>query len=89
MIWPLLQHSADPRLRSFIINWLHPLGADARVVIAEFDRLESLATSPCAGRAPARWTPSSSTRETSMRRALILALGTYKVEDLPADEPSD
>ncbi len=25
-IWPLLRHSADPRLRSFIINWLQPLG---------------------------------------------------------------
>ena len=27
-VWPLLRHSADPRLRSFIVNWLHPLGAD-------------------------------------------------------------
>ena len=28
MVWPLLRHSADPRLRSFIVNWLNPLGAD-------------------------------------------------------------
>ena len=27
-VWPLLRHSADPRLRSFIVNWLNPLGAD-------------------------------------------------------------
>ena len=27
-VWPLLRHSADPRLRSFIVNWLSPLGAD-------------------------------------------------------------
>ena len=27
-IMPLLRHSADPRLRSFIVNWLSPLGAD-------------------------------------------------------------
>ena len=27
-VWPLLRHSADPRLRSFIVNWLKPLGAD-------------------------------------------------------------
>ncbi|HKM51868.1 MAG TPA: hypothetical protein VJY33_00585, partial [Isosphaeraceae bacterium] len=26
-VWPLLRHSADPRLRSFIVNWLNPLGA--------------------------------------------------------------
>ena len=25
-VWPLLRHSADPRLRSFIVNWLSPLG---------------------------------------------------------------
>ena len=29
-IIPLLRHSADPRLRSFIVNWLKPLGADPR-----------------------------------------------------------
>ena len=27
-LWALLRHSADPRLRSFIVNWLNPLGAD-------------------------------------------------------------
>ena len=27
-VMPLLRHSADPRLRSFIVNWLNPLGAD-------------------------------------------------------------
>ena len=27
-VLPLLRHSADPRLRSFIVNWLNPLGAD-------------------------------------------------------------
>ena len=29
-VWPLLRHSADPRLRSFIVNWLNPLGADPK-----------------------------------------------------------
>ena len=29
-VWPLLRHSADPRLRSFIVNWLKPLGADPK-----------------------------------------------------------
>ena len=27
-VWPLLGHSPDPRVRSFIINWLKPLLAD-------------------------------------------------------------
>ena len=31
-IIPLLRHSADPRLRSFIVNWLKPLGADPQVL---------------------------------------------------------
>jgi serine/threonine protein kinase/tetratricopeptide (TPR) repeat protein len=38
-VWPLLRHSRDPRLRSFIINWLKPLGADAAAVTAELARL--------------------------------------------------
>ena len=34
-VWPLLRHSADPRLRSFIVNWLNPLGADPKLIAAE------------------------------------------------------
>ena len=30
-VWPLLRHSADPRLRSFIVNCLNPLGADPKL----------------------------------------------------------
>ena len=37
-VWPLRRHSADPRLRSFIINWLSPLGADPKRIAAELDR---------------------------------------------------
>ena len=39
-VWPLLRHSADPRLRSFIVNWLNPLGADPKLIAAEFDRID-------------------------------------------------
>jgi len=76
LVWPLLRHSADPRLRSFIVNWLNPLGADPKAIVAELDRLSS----------PATRHPSPATQnmdailfhpETSVRRALILALGTY------------
>jgi eukaryotic-like serine/threonine-protein kinase len=41
-VWPLLQHSADPRLRSFILNWLNPLGADPHAVAEELTRLDEL-----------------------------------------------
>ena len=39
-VWPLLRHSADPRLRSFIVNWLNPLGADPKVIAAELERID-------------------------------------------------
>jgi len=78
-VWPLLQHSDDPRLRSFIVNWLRPLDVDPKVIAAELNRRS----------------PQSSARktndvlfdhETSIRRALILALGTYSADDLPTGE---
>ena len=31
-VWNLLRHSPDPRLRSFIVNWLKPLGVDSRTI---------------------------------------------------------
>ncbi|MFI5457893.1 MAG: protein kinase, partial [Isosphaerales bacterium] len=40
-VWPLLRHSPDPRLRSFIINWLKPLGADPEAVATALDHIES------------------------------------------------
>jgi len=32
-VWPLLQHSDDPRLRSYLIHRLSPLGADAKAIV--------------------------------------------------------
>ena len=84
-VWPLLRHSADPRLRSFIVNWLTPLGADPRTLVAELDRLP----------ATAKPTPAQGQQfmdavlfhpETSQRRALILALGTYGTDGLSPGE---
>ena len=84
-VLPLLRHSADPRLRSFIVNWLNPLAADPRVIAAELDRIP----------ATAKPTPAQGQQfmdavlfhlETSQRRALILALGTYGTEGLSPDE---
>ena len=84
-VWPLLRHSADSRLRSFIVNWLSPLGADPRTIVAELERLPATAQpTPAEGKQlmdAILFHP-----ETSMRRALILALGTYGTEGLSSGE---
>ena len=100
-VWPLLRHSADPRLRSFLINWLKPLGADAEAIVAELGRAPGaglptalgagLATPPCPeSRVSASATQKMDTilfhPETSIRRALILALGTYGADGLSSGE---
>ena len=80
-VLPLLRHSADPRLRSFIVNWLNPLRADPMVIAAEFDRIPAThKPTPAQGQQfmdAVLFHP-----ETSKRRALILALGTYGTEGL-------
>ncbi len=122
-VWSLLRHSADPRLRSFIVNWLNPLGADPELIAAELDRLDNVGRgSPDPAGEPDRRSPASGVAdsgrpsvpgraatlrvpagprteagesrptnamdavlfqpETSQRRALILALGTYGMEGL-------
>ena len=84
-VWPLLRHSADPRLRSFIINLLNPLGADPKLIAAELDRIDPKAKpTPVQGQQfmdAVLFHP-----ETSQRRALILALGTYGTEGLSPGE---
>ena len=75
-VWPLLRFSPDPRLRSFLINWMSPMGVDPAVIAEELARIDPRARpEPVAGR------PMIETvlfhPETSMRRALILALGRY------------
>ena len=96
-VWPLLRHSADPRLRSFIVNWLNPLGADPKAIVAELDRLDLPRPAERgeggAGRVrvsahppPRTWMPSSSTPRPQSRRALILALGTYGAETFSPGE---
>ena len=42
-VWPLLQHSNDPRLRTFIINWLKRLGADAQLIADQLGRVDTKA----------------------------------------------
>ncbi len=100
-VWPLLRHSADTRLRSFIVNWLRPLGADPQTIVAALDGRE-FSPRPAergeGGRRPGEGSsspgPSPDRKmdailfhpETSIRRALILALGTYGTESLSPGE---
>ena len=83
-VWPLLRHSADPRLRSFIVNWLNPLGADPKAIVRRAPRSplrSGRARQPGEGSTPSPATQNMDAilfhPETSVRRALILALGTY------------
>jgi serine/threonine protein kinase/formylglycine-generating enzyme required for sulfatase activity/tetratricopeptide (TPR) repeat protein len=83
-VWSLLRHSADPRLRSFILNWLNPLGADPRTLAAEIDRIDpNVKPTPAPGQ---KMDAILFHPETSLRRALILALGTYGTEGLSPGE---
>jgi serine/threonine protein kinase/formylglycine-generating enzyme required for sulfatase activity len=36
-VWPLLQHSDDPTVRSYLIHRLGPMGADARTVVQRLE----------------------------------------------------
>ena len=83
---PLLRHSADPRLRSFIVNWLSPLGADPKILAAELDRSSRQPPSRPPPRDSSSWTPSSSTPRPRCGGRLILALGTYGTEGLSPGE---
>ena len=41
-VWPLLKHTADPRVRSYLIHRLSPLGADAGVIVKRLDEESDL-----------------------------------------------
>ncbi len=36
-VWPLFRHSPDPRVRSYLIHRLSPLGVDAKVIVKRLD----------------------------------------------------
>jgi eukaryotic-like serine/threonine-protein kinase len=84
-VWPLLRLSADPRLRSLIINRLKPLGANPRSVIAGLERTGAKPLPvPAGGRQ--KMDAVLFHPETSIRRALILALGSYGEDDFSDGE---
>ena len=84
-VFPLLRYGADPRLRSFIVNWLSPLGADPRAIAGELERLPATAR-PTAALGTQFMDAVLFHPETSERRALILALGTFGTGTLSPSE---
>ena len=84
-VWPLLRHSADPRLRSFIVNWLNPLGADPKLIAAELDRIDLQRQADARPGAAVDGRHPVPSRDLE-RRALILALGTYGTDGLSPGE---
>jgi formylglycine-generating enzyme required for sulfatase activity len=64
-VWPLLQHRPDPRLRSYLIHRLSPLGADPQTLVRQVQAADV---------------------EVSIRRALLLGLGSFDEQQLPAAE---
>src|SRR5262249_7389009 len=42
-VWPLLKHTPDPRVRSYLIHALSPLGADASAVVKQLNRESDVA----------------------------------------------
>lgn len=62
--WRLLQHSEDPRARSYLIHRLGPLGADMRTVVGRLAQEGNV----------------------SARRALLLSLGEFDPDKLPAGD---
>ncbi len=79
--FPLLHNSADPRLRSYLMNWLRLLEVDPQRLAAELEQLNRRSV-PFAGQGAAAMDAILLDHETSMRRALILALGKYPAKDL-------
>jgi hypothetical protein len=84
-VWPLLKHSPNPSLRSYLVNWLKPLGANPNALVARMERLKSGAgKTPMDGRQAmdaVLFDP-----DTSECRALILALGGYDPNELSPDK---
>ena len=42
-VWPLLAHSSDPRVRSFLIHWLTRVGDEPGVVLGCLQKIDSAA----------------------------------------------
>ena len=67
------------------MNWLYPLGADPKLISDQLDGIDDK-TKPTAAPGQQFMDAALFQPETSQRRALILALGTYGAEGLSPGE---
>src|SRR5262249_34659473 len=79
-IWDRLTYSPDPRLRSFLVNCLSPLGANPEILASKLEQIPANARQPAPG--PRFMDEVLFHPETSQRRARLLALGTFGTDDL-------
>jgi serine/threonine protein kinase/formylglycine-generating enzyme required for sulfatase activity/tetratricopeptide (TPR) repeat protein len=84
-VWTLLRHGADPRLRSFIVNLLGPMKVDVGVIAEQLARISDQPQSE-SDRNPKTMDAILFPPVTSIRRALILALGTYGPDGLSSPD---
>ena len=84
-VWPMLQHKPDPRLRSFIVNWMAPLGVNPQQIASELVLIKPVPR-PTPAEGQQTMDAILFNPETSERRALILALGGYDPDELSPDK---
>ncbi len=84
-VWTLLGHSPDPGVRSEIVNGLQPFGAEPQAIATKLLGMGMPEAVPPAGD-PSRMRTILFHPVTSVRRALILALGQYDVDTFSPGE---
>jgi serine/threonine protein kinase/formylglycine-generating enzyme required for sulfatase activity len=81
-VLPRLGNQGDPLPRSYMINWFHLLGVSPESLAAELQRLDHARRVPLRGQGKNAMDAVLLHPDTSVRRALILALGKYPEMDL-------
>jgi formylglycine-generating enzyme required for sulfatase activity len=71
----------DPQLRSFLVNWLSPLGVEPKTIAQALGRID-LQPQPTPASGESAMDAILFQPKTSIRRALILALGRYGQDEL-------
>jgi eukaryotic-like serine/threonine-protein kinase len=82
--WPLLAWSSDPTVRSYITTRMDALGVDPRLIVAKLSRPDMARAGLTRAERPSK--VGHRQAETSMRRALILALGKFGQASMPLGE---
>jgi serine/threonine protein kinase/formylglycine-generating enzyme required for sulfatase activity len=79
-VLPMLAHSTDPQVRSYMTLWFKALGTAPKVLAGYLDQAgQAPAARPAA---PPRMDAILFDRQASTRRAIVLALGHYELRDL-------